>query len=150
LIAGEGPERASLVALAHRLRVDSRVRFLGLVAHDEIAMVYNAADILILASAREGMPNVVLEALACGTPVVATDVGGVGEVLTSPAAGLLMRDRSAAALVEALESELAAPPDRAATRAFAERFAWGPVVERQVALYRSVARGAGLAEAVPS
>jgi teichuronic acid biosynthesis glycosyltransferase TuaC len=138
LIVGEGPERAALQALAERRGVASRVRFLGLVAHERMAEVYNAADALVLASAREGMPNVVLESLACGTRVVATDVGGIGEVVTAPVAGALMRERTPVALREALQRVLAVARDAAATREFALRFGWAPVVERQVALYRRV------------
>jgi glycosyltransferase involved in cell wall biosynthesis len=138
LIAGEGPARKALARTAERAGVAARVRFLGLVPHERIAHVYGAADALVLASAREGMPNVVLESLACGTPVVATDVGGIGEVLTAPEAGRLMSARSTAALRDALASLLAAPPRTEATRAFAQRFAWAPVIARQIELYRDV------------
>ena len=76
LIAGEGPWRERLQALADHLGVAARVRFLGLVAQDDLAMYYNAADALVLASSREGWANVLLESVACGTPVVATAVWG--------------------------------------------------------------------------
>jgi glycosyltransferase involved in cell wall biosynthesis len=113
-----------------------------------MAEVYSAADVLVLASEREGMPNVVLESLACGTPVVATDVGGIGEVVAAEAAGTLVRERSVDALREALAHLLAEPPGAAATRAFAQRFGWSTVVERQLALYRDVLRAAPAPAAV--
>ncbi len=138
LIVGEGAGRAALAAQARRCGVDARVRFLGLVPHEHLGSVYSAADALVLPSAREGMPNVVLESLACGTPVVATDVGGIGEVLTSPVAGRLMAERTAGALCAALRDLLAAAPPTAEVRAFAQRLGWASVIERQVALYRGV------------
>jgi len=69
LIAGDGPERAALEQAAAHHGVTSRVRFLGLVPHDDLPALYGAADALVLASDREGWPNVLLESMACGTPV---------------------------------------------------------------------------------
>lgn len=141
LIVGTGPQRQPLERLARRCGLASRVRFLGLVAHRDMPEIYNAADLLVLPSVREGMPNVVLESIACGTPVVATDVGGIGEVLTAPAAGQLMRQRSAAALREAAATVVARRIARAETRAFAEQFDWSRVIGRQLQLYRAVGDG---------
>lgn len=138
LIVGNGPQRAELTRLADKYGVASRVKFLGLVDHKDMPEVYNAADVLTLPSVREGMPNVILESLACGTPVVATNVGGIGEVITSPAAGELMTERSAAALREAVEALTARRVTLAETRAFAEQFGWGRIVDRQLELYRTV------------
>ena len=130
-----------------RLGLVARVRFLGSVPQAELCSYYNAADALVLASSREGMPNVVLEAMACGTPVVATPVGGVPELITAPEAGELMRERSPDALVRAWTTLQARKPDRAATRKFAERLGWQSVIEAQCALYARVlsacAAGAG-------
>lgn len=138
LIAGEGPRRAHLERLAGKLGVRRRVHFAGLVPHDEMPWLYSAADVLVLASAREGMPNVVLESLACGTRVAATDVGGIGEVVRSEEAGVLMPTRSTAALLEALERLEATAVSEGATRAYATRFGWARIVDRQLALYRAV------------
>lgn len=128
LIVGEGPERAALEALAARLGVGARVRFLGRRPHEDLPAIYGAADALVLASSREGWANVLLEAMACGTPVVATALWGTPEVVAAPEAGRLMRDRSAEALAEAAQALFAAPPERAATRAYAEGFGWAPTV----------------------
>jgi glycosyltransferase involved in cell wall biosynthesis len=141
LIVGEGPERAALESLARQRGVAARVAFLGLVRHETLPEVYNAADVLLLPSAREGMPNVVLESIACGTRVVATDVGGIAEVLTSPVAGELMRSRSVDALRESLDRVASRAVSVAETRTFAERFAWDAVIAKQVKLYRRVLHG---------
>ena len=112
-------------------------------AQPRLATVYNAADVLVLASVREGCPNVVLEALACATPVVATAVGGVPEIMRAPAAGRLVRERTPDAIAGALRALLADPPPRAAVRAYAERFAWGPTTAGQIRLFRSILARAG-------
>ncbi|TPG05990.1 glycosyltransferase family 4 protein [Rhodanobacter glycinis] len=145
LIAGAGPEEHKLRRLVERLGLVARVRFLGEVPQAELCSYYNAADALVLASSREGMPNVVLEAMACGTPVVATPVGGVPELITAPEAGELMRERSPKALVRAWTMLQTRKPDRVATRQFAERLGWHSVIEAQCALYARVlsARAAG-------
>jgi glycosyltransferase involved in cell wall biosynthesis len=138
LIVGEGPEEAALRRLAEQIGVAGRVRFVGSVPQERLPAAYNAADVLVLASSREGFPNVLLEALACGTPVVATAVWGTPEIVASPAAGRLVQARSAGALSAALHDVLAEPPARAAVRAYAERFDWGPTTAGQLRLFRSI------------
>jgi len=138
LIVGDGPEEGHLRQLANNLGVSGRIRFLGAIRHTGLCEYYNAADAAILASSREGMPNVVLEALACGTRVIATGVDGTPELITSPEAGELMRERTPAALVEAWYRMCARKPERLATRRFAERFGWQPTVDAQQALYTRV------------
>jgi glycosyltransferase involved in cell wall biosynthesis len=136
VIVGDGPLRDDLERYARERGVQERVRFAGRVAHAELPRFYNDADVLVLASEREGMPNVVLEALACGTPVVATAVGGIPEVLTDPVAGVLMTSRSPRALVTAVEQLFAVYPVRAAVRRFAERFDWQATVSGQLEVFR--------------
>ncbi len=138
LIAGDGPEGHKLMQLANRLKISDRVRFLGAISHRDLGDYYNAADAMVLASSREGMPNVVLEALACGTPVVATRVEGIPELITAPEAGELMSERTSEALVSAWNKLWARKPDRASTRKFAEHLGWQPVIEAQCALYAEV------------
>lgn len=138
LVVGDGPERTALGRRAERLGVDSRVRFLGEIPHERLPPIYNLADVLVLASSREGWANVLLEAMACGTPVVATAVWGTPEVVAAPEAGRLVAERSAPALAAAIRALLARPPSRAATRAYAERFGWEATTTGQIDLFASV------------
>lgn len=138
LIAGEGAERGALEALARRLGVADRVRFLGAVPHGELPALYGAADVMVLASEREGWANVLLEAMACGTPVVATPAWGSREAVGSEGAGIVVEEASAQAIAAAVRRLLAAPPSRAAVRAHAERFGWDEVSAGQLALFRDI------------
>lgn len=143
LIAGAGPERAALQALADSLGVAARVTFVGLVAQADLAWWYSAADALALCSSREGWANVLLESMACGTPVVATNIWGTPEVVTCGAAGQLMSERNAQSLAEAWHRLRGNPPERSATRAYAEGFSWNSTTQGQLALFRRVlAQGA--------
>jgi teichuronic acid biosynthesis glycosyltransferase TuaC len=123
LIAGEGPERAALEAEIARAGVGDRVRLLGSVPHADLPALLAAADVMALASSSEGLANAWVEALACGTPIVITDAGGAGEVVTTPAAGRIV-PRDAAAFAAAIADLLAAPPPRDETRNAAARFTW--------------------------
>ena len=135
VVAGSGPERDRLAALARRLGVADRVHFLGLVPKADLPAVYGAVDALVLASSREGWPNVLLEAMACGTPAIATDVGGSGEVVAAPEAGLLIKERSPATITAAVRQLLDSPPPREATRRYAEGFSWDETSRGQVELF---------------
>ena len=139
-IAGDGPMAKDLRLRAERLGVSGRVRFLGRVAHDELPNYYAAADILLLVSEREGWPNVLLEAMACGTPVIASAVGGVAEIVTHPVAGRVLRENSAEALAAAIGELATAAPDRAATRIHAEGFGWQETTAGQLELFADILR----------
>jgi glycosyltransferase involved in cell wall biosynthesis len=138
VIAGEGPDRAAFNAIARKAGVAERVRFVGSLSQEKLSEYYAAADVLVLASSREGWPNVLLEAMACGTPVVATKAGGVPEIVTSMEAGVVVEERSARALAHAVRELFANPRDRAATRRFAEQFGWGATTKGQLQLFRQV------------
>jgi glycosyltransferase involved in cell wall biosynthesis len=138
LLVGEGPDWQYLRERASALGVADRVVFAGQVSHTDMPLVYSAADVTVLMSAREGMPNVVLESLACGTPVVATGVGGIPEVMTEAAAGVIVKDRSTAALHDALNQLLSRERNPDATAAVAKALDWESVAAQQVALYQQV------------
>jgi teichuronic acid biosynthesis glycosyltransferase TuaC len=124
LIAGDGWYLDGLRELALSFGVAERVRFLGHVEQEDLKEYYSAADALVLASSREGIANVLMEAMACGAPVVATAVWGTPEAVTCPEAGVLMAERSAPALVKAARQLFDHYPDRAATRRHAAGFSW--------------------------
>ena len=137
-ISGAGPERARLEAQAAARGVSERVRLLGPVPHADLPAYYAAADAMVLASSREGWANVLLESMACGTPVVASDIPGNPEVVQERDAGLIVRANTAEGLAEAARDLFANPPDRAATRRYAERFSWDATTEGQLALFRRI------------
>jgi teichuronic acid biosynthesis glycosyltransferase TuaC len=139
-IVGSGPERGRLERLAHQLAVANRVRFLGSVPHERMPEVYSAADMLLLVSEREGWPNVLLEALACGARVVTTRVSDVTQVISSPAAGIWIHERSTDCLTLAIRQVLAASVARDATRACALGFTWDATTRGQIVLFRDIVR----------
>lgn len=137
-IVGRGTEDRRLKELAARLGVGDRVRFLGVLAQSELRRIYSAVDCLTLLSEREGWPNVLLEAMACGTPVLATRVGGVPEIVTRPEAGLILEERTADALLSAIRRLRIDAPTRDSTRAYAEQFGWGATTEGQLSLFKKL------------
>lgn len=138
IIAGSGPERDNLKALAHRLGVFDRVTFVGSLTQAELRDYYNAADVLVLASSREGWANVLLESMACGTPVVASNVGGTPEVVASPEAGRLMAERTARGVADSVKILRSAYPAREATRNYAEKFSWNDTTQGQLDLFLQI------------
>lgn len=138
VIAGSGPERVSLEALARKLCVTEKVRFTGQLENSELRSWYSAADALVLCSSREGWANVLLESMACGTPVIATKIWGTPEVVSTPVAGRLMDDRTPAALALSYTSLFADYPSRKDVRAHAEKYSWEATTASQLALFRSM------------
>lgn len=135
LVVGEGPERARLEAQAARLGVAGRVRFEGAQPHAALPRYYGAADLLILASSREGWANVLLESMACGTPVVASDIPGNPEVVQRRAAGLVVGENTQAGFVAGIRDLWAAMPDRDGVRRYAEGFSWDATSAGQLEVF---------------
>jgi glycosyltransferase involved in cell wall biosynthesis len=138
MIAGSGPELPRLQALAAQLHVADRVTFLGALPQEALRNFYGASDALVLASSREGWANVLLESMACGTPVIASNVWGTPEVVAQADAGILMPERTAAGVAAAVNALRAHYPDRAATRRYAERFSWDETTAGQLSLFRNI------------
>ncbi len=124
IIVGEGVMRGRLESIASDYGVNDRVRIFNNVSQSELCKLYNAADILALASSREGMANVLLEALACGTPVIATDVGGNSEIITSSDVGLIISARTPNAIVSGINQLKNQYPLRQIIREYAETLSW--------------------------
>jgi teichuronic acid biosynthesis glycosyltransferase TuaC len=123
MIAGKGPEQGRLEALAREIGVADRVRLLGPQPHEALPALAAAADVGVLVSASEGLANAWVESLACGTPLVLSDVGGARELVDRPEAGRIVA-REPGAIAVAVKALLAAPSDPHAVRAAAERFTW--------------------------
>lgn len=137
-IVGSGEERLHLEQRASDRGVRDRVMFAGAIANADLAAWYNAADALVLASSREGWANVLLESMGCGTPVVATRVGGTPEVVIDQV-GRLIDERTAAGIAAAVAGLLDAPPARTTVRKYAERFSWEQTSRSQLELLTRLA-----------
>lgn len=103
LVLGDGPERAALERAAADLGVSSRVRFLGPGTRDDVITLFRGVDAALVTSAWENLPHTLLEALAAGTPVIATAVGGIPEVVRDGENGLLVPPHDVAAIAAAIE-----------------------------------------------
>src|SRR5512143_1316836 len=134
----EGDMRGTLDAQVTRLGLEDRVHFLGALPPDELKWALSAADVFVLATGNEGWANVFLEAMACGLPVVTTDVGGNAEVVCSDALGILVPFGDAAALEGAIEQALARDWNRAAIVAYAEANQWDRRVAQLLRAYDGV------------
>lgn len=137
-IVGAGPMLGKLKAEVASLGLVDRVVFAGQQPNETLVNWFSAADVLVLASSREGWANVLLESMACGTPVVATTVNGTPEVVASPEAGRLAASRDVESLGRALQSLLADYPDRAAVRRYAENYSWDETTRLQIKLFTEI------------
>jgi teichuronic acid biosynthesis glycosyltransferase TuaC len=137
VLVGDGVFRADLEQLIASLRLSSYVRLVGAVPHQALSPWYNAADLFCLASAREGWPNVILEALACGTPVVATAVGGIPEILRSEKVGLLT-ERSAEKIAQSINRALRQSWKQDEIVQYARQYQWEHAATAIVSLFRDV------------
>jgi teichuronic acid biosynthesis glycosyltransferase TuaC len=137
LIAGDGPEDSSLKTLALKYGVSDRITFLGHVNQAALAEYYAASDAFILMSSREGIANVMMESMSCGTPVVATNVYGAPEIITCPEAGILIPSRTVSALVTGIEALFSNMPTRDATRNHASQFNWSETTRNHVEIYKT-------------
>ena len=139
--SGSGRYERRLAGQARVRGLADRVVFAGRQDPSRVADYLNAADVSVLASHSEGCPNVVLESLACGTPVVATAVGAVPDLLRAGQTGLIVPPRDPAALAEALDGALTADWSREAIRASVQDRSWAAVGERVLAVFHEVLDG---------
>jgi glycosyltransferase involved in cell wall biosynthesis len=123
MIVGGGPDRAMLETHVAELGLQGRVRMMGRVPHALLPAFYAAADVTLHTASLEGLANVWVESLACGTPVVTTDCGGARELLDRPEAGRAVAS-DPAAIASAVREMLALAPTASAVAASAARFSW--------------------------
>ena len=143
-LVGTGSLEGALIRLAEELGVTSRVRFVGRVSQEDLRFHYSAADLSVLASHSEGWPNVLLESMACGTAVVASRVGGIPEVILSPAAGNMFEPGSVSGFVTAVQAmakALGNATHRSETRHYACGFSWDATSEGQRRLFVELVQG---------
>lgn len=127
LVIGEGTERRALESQISNLNLQDCVRLLGAKHQNELADWYSAADLFCLASRREGCPNVVVESLACGLPVVAANVGGVAELLSSQTCGQLISVPNAENFAAGIQTALEAVWNREEIAASSGAKSWDEV-----------------------
>jgi teichuronic acid biosynthesis glycosyltransferase TuaC len=127
-IVGDGPLRPALEDLICKYSLQANVSLVGARPNEELFLWFSAADVSCLVSSREGWPNVLMESIACGTPVVATRVGGVPEILCSPELGMLA-EQDTESIAAALKSALAKSWNRDALVRHARTRGWEQVAE---------------------
>ncbi len=137
LLVGEGPYRSVLEKQIRELGISDNVRLIGSQPHDRLALWYSAANVFCLPSSKEGCPNVVLEAMACGLPVIATRVGDVPESLVSPAMGTLV-ERTAEAFERGIAEALRRSWDHDRIVAHARSRDWSSVATKILNIYSEV------------
>lgn len=135
---GDGVEAESLRQLAVETGTAHRIRFAGARPQQELSSWYSAASVLVLPSENEGIPNVILESLACGTPVVASVVGGIPEVMTTEVSGRMVETPDVPSFAAAVRDVLDANHDRNAVREHAGSFSWQETTRSQIELFRKV------------
>ncbi len=148
-LLGDGPQAGAYRALADGLGLQQRVQFVGAIAHDQMPQALQSLDIFVAPSRRESFGVSVLEASACERPVVASDVGGLPEVVQHGVTGLLVPANDVPALTAALQRLVNDPPLRramgaAGRRMVVERFAWDRCVGTMLSVYEQVLRRPGL------
>ncbi len=132
--AGTGPMLKPMKKKCLQTELQDQVQFLGKVQHAALNQWYNAADLVCLPSYNEGVPNVLLEAMACGTPVVASEVGGVPEIITSNT-GLLIQRGDTQGLQESLSAALDKSWNRDMINEHAYQFSWETNIQQMLDMF---------------
>jgi teichuronic acid biosynthesis glycosyltransferase TuaC len=140
IVGGAGPEgdmTQALKQLVAQLDLSERVHFLGPMAPDDLKWPLSAADVFVLSTRNEGWANVILEAMACGIPVVASDVGGNAEGVSKAELGAIVPFDDRIALTNALANALSQNWDAQVIRAYAEANSWDNRVDTLLKLFKS-------------
>jgi teichuronic acid biosynthesis glycosyltransferase TuaC len=137
VIIGDGIERRRLEGLVRHHRLEHRVLMPGSIPNQQLPQWYSASDVFLLASSREGWPNVVCEAQATGLPVVATAVWGIPEIVNASTLGILVSNRTASAFAVAMEQSLQIPWDRSLIESMGQRRTWDKVADQLANVFAS-------------
>jgi glycosyltransferase involved in cell wall biosynthesis len=137
-MVGQGELEIDLKQYAKSFGVDQYVIWAGRKPHEEIPLWMSATDFLVLSSHSEGYGLVILEALACGTPVIATCVGGVPEILVSPALGMMVQPGDREALAHAMSEATNKSWDKNKLMAFVQTNTWAERTQHFLKVYQSV------------
>ncbi len=143
VVVGDGPEREHLLALANVSELHDRVFFAGFVPQNDLKHFYVAADFFVLPSLAEGLPLVVLEALASGCPVIASNIAGIPEIVSDGYNGLIVPPRDTEILSKAMQkltndSELRRKMSQSARHTVCENFTWESIARRVLKVYDEV------------
>ncbi len=139
-IIGEGSFKERLIKLVRKLDLTDSVRIVGPRPHSEIPLWMNAADVLALPSLKEGTPTVMLEALACGTPLVGSRVGGIPDIITSEEYGILVEPKNTEELTKAILEAFNKEWDRKKIADYGSQFYWDKISEKIIDLYENLLR----------
>jgi teichuronic acid biosynthesis glycosyltransferase TuaC len=131
----EGNYKPVIVDTINRLNLNEQVHFLGNIPNDTLRYYYSAADLLCLSSSKEGRANVLLESLACGTPVVATNIWGTPEIITSDELGILV-ERNPESIAKGIQEGLAKNWDSEVIVQSMKKYTWEDVAETVVERYK--------------
>jgi len=139
-LIGEGKEKENLKELAKDLKIEKQVKFLGPIPHQKITKYYQENDLFILPSLNEGMSNTVLEAMACGLPIITTNVGGSKELINNN--GFVIPKANSKKLKEAIEKYLKnknlIKNYSIQSRKIAEKMNWEKVSQKYLGIYKNV------------
>ncbi len=143
-LIGDGNERKNLELLAEKLNIKEKIEFVGAVPHEKVLEYYQQADIFVLPSLNEGMSNSMLEALAVGLPLIATDTGGTREIIDENENGFIVRMKDSQDITDKLEKLILSPELRKkmgeTSRRIAEKMSWKGVAEDYQSLYKKTAK----------
>lgn len=143
-LVGDGEQKSELENLARELKAEKYIVFTGLVKHEEVSAYFNRASVFVLPSLNEGMSNVMLEALACGLPIVATDTGGTKELVDDGRNGFIIKMKDAKDIEEKVERLIADQELRKKmaqeSRKKAEEMSWRKVADDYFNFYEKLAK----------
>jgi glycosyltransferase involved in cell wall biosynthesis len=146
-VAGDGAERDALTRLAHVLGIQDRVTFVGVVPPAKMPSLMEEHHAMVLPSRHEGRPNIILEAMAAGLPVIATDISGVRELVRKEITGFLVPPDDEVGLADALECAIRKPEElrrlgvAGRKRMIEEGLSWEATAGKYAAIYRELIKG---------